>query len=280
MSNHRRALSTLLLTVPALVLLGRPSASQEAPPEQDTPLPAEIRVSPESLTLDVGESAQLAVQVFDAAGELLDVKVLFFSRARRSVSVDQDGKVTAVKPGSFSVVMRTANRDVPRISKSVPVSIHYPPLERIEFVEAPQRVYADTTLAYPTKVIDASGAERTNVSVIMASSDTEVATVDSFGNVRTLAPGRATLTVRAEDVRAELVLEVMPNPVRSLEFAEAPLSVRTGDVVHFAVTARDGGGATVGDAPVHFSLFTEPDDDLGPAATGQIKADGRFVAPS
>jgi hypothetical protein len=139
-------------------------------------------------------------------------------------------------------------------------------------------VYADTTLAFATKVIDTSGAERSNVSVVLSSSDKELAAVDAFGNVRALAPGRATLTARAEDVRAELVLDVLANPVRSLAFDGAPLSVRTGDVVHFAACALDANGAQVGDVPVHYSFSAEPDDDLGPAASGQIKADGRFVA--
>ena len=65
-----------------------------------------IEVSPDRLTLGVGEKATLVATVRDAAGEIVDdAEVVYFSRARRSVGVTADGEVEAPRPGEFTLVV-------------------------------------------------------------------------------------------------------------------------------------------------------------------------------
>ena len=63
--------------------------------------------------LQAGDSAQIDATVLDAAGNALDVPVLFLSMSRRDVWVEQDGRVEARRPGDFTIVVRvpTAGAD-------------------------------------------------------------------------------------------------------------------------------------------------------------------------
>ena len=82
------SLSALSLLLPSPTLV----------PVQDPPPPAaRIVIQPPSLELQIGETATLEASVIGADGQTLDEEVFFFSRARRSVTVDREGKVEAVE---------------------------------------------------------------------------------------------------------------------------------------------------------------------------------------
>jgi hypothetical protein len=49
-------------------------------------------------------------------------------------------------------------------------------------------------------------------------------------------------------------------------------------VIAFHAVARDDTGQMIVDAPLYYAVQTAPEDELGPAASGQIGQDGRFVA--
>ena len=66
---------------------------------QEAAKPTTLEVLPEQLELEVGDKAQLATRVLDADGKVLDVEVIFFSRGRRSVTVDKEGNIEALAPG-------------------------------------------------------------------------------------------------------------------------------------------------------------------------------------
>ena len=79
-----------------------PAAAQEQGAASAT-----VVVEPAALTLAVGEKATLKATVRDAEGMVVDRPVIFFSRARRSVSVDStSGEVTALRPGNYVILAR------------------------------------------------------------------------------------------------------------------------------------------------------------------------------
>jgi len=95
-----------------------------------------------------------------------------------------------------------------------------------------------------------------------------VATVDSAGTVRALAPGRATITAVVEgksgraqvDVRAPKVPVTKPAPVASVVLTPATVSVPVGGSVTLTAVPQDSRGAALTDRQVNWSTS-------GPAVT-------------
>jgi hypothetical protein len=245
---------------------------------QDPPTPQElvIRVEPAALTLPIGATAQLKAEVVDVGGRPVDAPVFFFSRERRAVRVDRDGKVLAREPGEFEIVARVAQGGRGGPSATVKVTVPQPTPVRIELTGAPTVLYAGTRARVAGIVVDQNGHPRTDLPVALASSDPKVAEIDAFGFVEARSPGQCTLRASGGELEALHSFEVRHNPVVALELRASADTVRTGDVVTFTATPR--GEGPVGEVPVQWSFQAMPDDDLGPGASGQIEPDGRFVA--
>ena len=90
--------------------LTQPVSAQEATPEQEEAAARTLVVEPAELVLEIGQAAELTATILDAAGEAVDAPVMFFSRSRRSLTVDREGKVEAIKPGTFEIVVRERRR--------------------------------------------------------------------------------------------------------------------------------------------------------------------------
>ena len=246
-----------------------------------------IRVKPAELVLAVGAKAKLTAEVVDVGGRPVEGKrVIFFSRARRALSVTPEGEVTAKKPGEHTVVARvvtvrekgvaTASRRGP--STTVKVTVPFPKPANITFKGAPDKMYAGTSVRAKATILDTAGIERNDLTASMSSSSREVLSIDAFGFATGHAPGKVTIKATGEGLSAEHTMEVLANPVTSIDLLASASDVRTGDVVTFTAGLRDAKGQEVGGIPVQYSFLARPDDAFGQAATGQIDQDGRFVA--
>ena len=235
-----------------------------------------IRITPATLTLEVGQTAELDAEVVDTGGRPVAARVFFYSRSRRSVSVTREGLVTAHKPGSFEVIARSAQRGGPRAT--IPVTVPHPTPAKIDFVDAIQTIHVGTTRQLDVVVRDQNGFELQGLTPTITSADPGIAAIDSFGQLTGVAAGECAILARAADLASVLSLRVLENPVHTIELSLSAESVRTGDVVRFTATCKDSSGAEVTDVPVFYSFFAQQDDDLGPGASGQIEQDGRFVA--
>ena len=261
-------------------------AAQQAPAEAPA---AElvIEVEPSELTLEVGGKAQLGATVRDADGAVVeDAVVVFYSRARRSVSVTRSGAVEAYRSGEHTLVAlvpadpQDSSRRPRGIARvEVPVSVPPPPVERVRFTGVPQRFYAGTFPRLDVEVVDASGVVRHDVDIEYASADPDVAGIDPYGGLQLHGPGSATLSVAAEAARDTLTIEVESNPVASLVLHASEAAVRTGDVVVFTAVARDARGLNVRSVPVDFAVAGETAPAIRAAgAAAMITSEGRFVA--
>ncbi len=276
MSN--RCLTALL----ALVMLPLPAFAQGE--KQETPESAnyQLRVTPEKVQIKVGESAELKAEVLDAGGRPVEnARVFFFSRARREVSVDRNGKVKARKPGEYTVIARAiipgGGRSGP--SAEVKVTIPYPKPEKIAFAKDSAAVaYAGTTVKIGATVYGKNDVVREDLTAKLTSSDSSIAQVDEFGFLSAAKPGKCTITAESEGLTTTHEVEVKANPVAKMELVAKETSVRTGDVIQFDAKLMDESGKVIEGVPVEFTFTAAPDDNLGNGATGQIEQDGRFVA--
>ncbi|GAB5519088.1 MAG: Ig-like domain-containing protein [Rhodothermales bacterium] len=253
-----------------------PAVAQEA---------AMLKAEPETLTLSIGEETDLKVTAMDAAGNPVEATILMFSRARRSVGVDREtGRVKAYRPGSFTItaMVQGATDGTEALMVDVPVDVRFPPIEQVSIPDLSETLYAGTQLLLHPHVMDASGASRDNVTVTYASSDPSVLGVNAMGGLMAHKTGTAMLTVEAEGVQMTQSVEIVANPIRSLDLSVEADGARTGDVLVFNATAMDANANPVPDAPIQFALSGFPDTSWDPSATlsGQILPDGRFVAES
>ena len=237
-----------------------------------------LELEPTRPTLQVGQSQQLKAYYVADGKRMRDTTVLFYARGD-GVSTSRTGQVTAEAPGTHEIIaLRPATETQARISKRISVTVSQPAVSEIVFDAPPVPVYAGTRVPLSVKARTATNREREDVTVQVESSAPEVATVDRLHRMTTKAPGRVVLTARAAGQTATTTLEVVANPVASLDLSGGADSARTGDVLDFDATARTEAGTAVGDAPIRYAVRTDHTEEIAPGATAEIGSDGRFVA--
>ena len=266
-----------------------PAQSEEAAPERS------LAVEPAELTMQVGDRVSLKAIVRDPSGVVIDEEVFYFSRQRKSVTVDEAGQVEALAPGDFTIVARTRRSEKQedaeagegqegrstvgeRLTFEVPVKILAPELERIELEAPASGLWSGTDVRLEVRAIDVKGGEWSEGEVALETDAPSIASFSSRGVLRVHSAGAFTVRARAAAVEAELALVAEKNPIATLALDSSATRARTGDVVHFGMHASDSAGRPVNGVPIQLSVSGLPDDDLGQPASAQIEPDGRFVA--
>jgi len=274
--NVIRAVRLVTSAAVVAVLSTPPVISAQASPQE--PAVARLVAEPATVVIRVGDSLPFRVIAYDSAGRVLPNATVRVGGPRRALFFG-DGQVKAFQAGSFSAVATWSSGAAGSapLTLNIPVTVTNPPLDRIQIVAAPGRLYTDVTLAHSVKGIHSNGTERAGLAVTWRSSDPGVAQVDRFGNVTALKSGSVTITAEAENVKAEQRYVVAANPVTQIEMGIKEQTIRTGDVVHLAATARRANGSAVPDAAITWSFTYAPDDSIvAPGASGII--DGTLFA--
>ena len=258
-----------------------PASEAEAVQEAPT---RTLRLDPMEITLGVGESTQLTAQALNAAGEPEEAELGFFSRSRKSVSVGrEDGLLTALKPGTFEIIIRErlkesaaqkdgATGEMVRLSGVIKVTVLARPLTSLELIAPGHGIYVGTVAAFAARGVDDEGGLREDLELEWASSDPTVASFDAFGELVSHRAGTVTATVAAEGMTKSMELTVLENPVARMELLGDLSKPRTGDVIHWEVSAFDAAGLAVEDVPVEVTFKARTTDTLGSASSGQIEA--------
>ena len=104
MVHYTRAIFAILLLAmasPSIAL-----AQQLSKPADN----GKVEVILDQLTLSVGDKAQLKARLLDKDGQPTEGRLLYISRARRSLRVNRSGELTAIKPGTFEVIVRAVGQ--------------------------------------------------------------------------------------------------------------------------------------------------------------------------
>jgi uncharacterized protein YjdB len=230
----------------------------------DGPPAAKLVSEPATLTLRVGDSVRVKVRAYDAQGkEITDAQVRVFG-SRRNVGYE-DGWVKAFQAGSFKLTAAAQGANGMPVMLEIPVTSTWPALARLEIVPSPGPLYVGVTQSNAAKGYLASGTERTDVKPTWRSSNSAIATVDRFGNVRAKAPGSVTISATADGKTAERTETVLANPVRTVELNVRDTTIRTGDVLRLKAVGKGADGREVANAPMVWSYTYAPDDSLVPA---------------
>ena len=239
---------------------------------------AELRAEPAALAIEAGASATVRVTAHDAAGNVLDVPVRV-GGARRGLRFNRaDGAVTGLEAGDWELVATYAVEGARPVVLRIPVTVSWPPIDRVDVRAPGLALYVGTTLRLEATALHANGSERPDAPVSWATSDAGIATVDRFGNVTAHAPGAFVATASAGGATGELAAEAKPLALASLAVEASRANARTGDVVDLALDARDEAGQAVTDAAVDWSYAFVPDDTIAAPGAAAVVRGGKFVA--
>ena len=152
-----------------------------------------VTLSKTTLSLVEGGSETLTATI--APSNATNKNVSWSSSATSVATVDNAGKVTAVKAGSATITVTTADGNntatcsVTVTSKAVSVTGVSLDKETLEITEG-ETAQLKATI---------SPDDATNKEVEWSTSDSKIATVDSTGKITAVAPGEATITVKTKD---------------------------------------------------------------------------------
>ena len=254
-----------------LAVLTLLAALQQQPAQTGASPIAKVAIQPAEVAVQVGDTVRLGVTATDSAGRPVKDPVVrwFQSGGHFEGKVDSSGLVTGGSTGTLTISALVSSRAGGSPATGFArVTVLPGPAARLEFDRVVSRMYAGQSLVVEA-VPYAANNDRRYDQVSWTSDAPAVVSVSSSGRMTALRPGRATITAQSGRVRRTLAVEVVSNPVASLEIEPAATNARTGDAVRFSFRAKDKQGRAVPDI--------QPEWGLSPG-NAQIEPDGWFVA--
>ena len=187
-----------------------------------------LGITGDILELCVGETRTITATV--APANATDKTLTFKSDSPDIVSVDENGNIKALSPGSATIVVSEAGglRDllsvtvVARMEESVTLNI----------MKTELRI--GQTVQLLANVLPPNATEK---SVAWSSSDAGVATVDENGLVTAVSIGTTVITATSVNgLKAECAVTVAPTPVESVTLNHAAATLNSGETLQLTAT--------------------------------------------
>lgn len=140
---------------------------------------ASVKVTPALDTIIVGDSVTLVATTLDSTGATLTGRtVTWTSRSTGVATVDSTGKVKGVTVGSVTIVASSEGK-----SDSATVVVQPVPVASVQISPSPDTVRTGKKATLTATPLDANNNPLTGRTVVWASGDTTIATVDQTGVV-------------------------------------------------------------------------------------------------
>lgn len=196
---------------------------------------ASVQVTPTTLSLQAGGSAQLTATPRDAGGNSLTGRVVVWSSSSDAIAVvSSTGRVTAVSAGNAVI---TATSD--GVSGTSSVTVSNVPVASVTVTPANPTLSVNQTLGMTATMRDAAGNILSGRTVTWASQNQAVATVNTQGVVTAVASGTATIVATSEGVNGTTVITVSTIPVARVDVAPTTVSLNPGQTSQLTATAYD-----------------------------------------
>ena len=188
----------------------------------DVPV-SSISLDKTSLEMVEGETATLVATVTPA--DATDKTVAWSSSNPSVATVDGQGRVTAVKEGSTSIIASAGGKTA---VCTVIVSRPAVPVSEVTLDRTSVSLEVGQTTQLVATVTPADASDKT---VTWSSSDASVVTVNQSGKVEALKEGKATITARAGGKEATCLVTVVPHvvPVESITLDKTSLDMLKGE---------------------------------------------------
>lgn len=215
---------------------------------EPTPV-ANVRLSPTSRDLLVGQTFQLSATPVDAQGNVLPNRPVAFTTSNETVAtVSNAGAVTGLAPGSAII---TANSEGKTAVATVTVSSV--PVASVVVTPTGSDLVAGQTTQLHAEPRDESGQPLAGRAVTWSTSAPNVASVSSSGLVTAIAPGQATISAVSEGKTGTASINVSPKPVSAVILSPGQGSVTVGQTLQISAQVTDAQGTVLSGRPVSFS---------------------------
>lgn len=176
------------------------------------------------------------------ADELVDKLGMSYTSSDPNVlTVDENGNITAVGIGTAEVAMSSKDGKI-TTSKVVEVVVTPVSLDMVDRITLTKEKNSKAKLEAVVQPEDA-----THVEIEFTSSNEDVATVNSDGEINAVDVGEATITasIKETDLTAECVVTVVPD-IESIELSDASLKLKKDGTAQLTATANPDGASIDG----------------------------------
>ena len=227
-----------------------------------------IIISPDQLSLTIGQSAPLAVQITDDAGNLLSGRPLtFVSTSPGVATVTATGVVQGVAVGTTTVTVTSEGR-----TGTMRVTVLPTPVASLRVTPATASVQAGTQFPLQAVPLDANGVALPQRPVTWRSGAPTVLSVSATGVVRALSPGTGLVFATVDGRLATASITVERPPVSVVAVTPAAALLTLDGTLDLAAVPRDARGAAILNLPVTWSS-TNPLVAVV-SSTGRVRALG------
>ena len=209
---------------------------------------ATVTVSPASpVEVIRGRTVQLVATVKDAAGNSMPTRPVYWVSADTGIAkVSSTGQILGVAIGSTTISVTSG-----AITTQLTVNVIQVPVFKVLIAPADTTIYIGDGVTMRPRVEDDLGNELTGRTVLWASLNPGIATVDlSTGRVTGVSAGTATITATSESKVATTTVIVIP--VGSVVMTPAVDTVPVGDSVRFLAQARAADGSVLANRRIAF----------------------------
>lgn len=190
-------------------------------------LPQSVTLDKQNLTLKKDQTAQLVATV---APQGAKYELEWSSSAPSVVTVDNDGKVTAVDFGNAVITVKAGE-----VSAQCSVEVVKTAVESVELDKHDAEVIIGSTIQLNAVVTPSDATDKT---LSWSSSDDKVATVSDAGLVTGVAEGTADITVRCGDKSDVCRVSVKIIPVESITLSKTSVTLVEGEICQLTATVN------------------------------------------
>jgi len=222
--------------MPMLAALALTAALQSGTPPQ-----ALVIIEPAATELAVDETVQLQARLSGGAQPaLVGLEPRWVTTDSDIVIVDEQGRVTALRPGAAQVSAVFSAAGQPAAVGFASIVVATLPAERLMWDALGTDLVVGTSTPTAVRGFDRVDTPLERLSVEYSSSDPEVATIDATGRIFAHGPGSALFEARADRATVSIEVLVRTGPL-DVALSDGPEELKTGDVVRFTATNRAGG---------------------------------------
>ncbi len=208
-----------------------------------------IDVSPTSPTLEQWSTVQLTATPRANDGTVLAKRPVHWTSDDELVAtVDRDGLVTAVGPGTTTIEVMSGG-----IRVNIGVTVTAPTVSQVLVTPTSVTLAPSETQQLTATALHVSGAEISGKTASWSSDNTSVATVSSAGLLTAVAVGSATITATIDGVSGTAQVAVAEIVVAQVVVSPATATLVTGQTQQLAATTYDGDGNVLTGRPLSWS---------------------------
>ncbi len=202
---------------------------------------ATVAVTPNPLSMSVGQTTQLTATLEDAMGNVLNGRAVSWSSSNPSAAtVSSQGLVTAVANGVATITATSEGK-----SGSAAVTVVNLPVGSVTVEPPGPSVVLGSSVQLSAVVRDVSGNVVTDRAVTWSTSNPALVTISSSGIATGVAVGSATITATSEGKSGTTLVTVVPLPVGSVTVSPPTASTRVASTTTLTATVKDQSGTVV-----------------------------------